>query len=120
MLGFSEKTQGWLSCKITAVMDDKWEIEWWDSSQADKIKDKTELHHFKAKKQDGGTRLQRKLGLGNATTARTRTDHKGSGVRRTNGMCQPGGVNEKMRDSGSANREQGPSMMCHFQREEEE
>jgi hypothetical protein len=25
-------------------MDDKWKIEWWDDSQTDKIKDKTELH----------------------------------------------------------------------------
>ena len=34
--------------KITAatVMDDKCQIEWWDGSQSDKIKDKTELHHF--------------------------------------------------------------------------
>jgi hypothetical protein len=32
--------------KITAAMDDKWQIEWWDGSQTDKIKDKTELHHF--------------------------------------------------------------------------
>jgi len=46
MLGFSEEAQGWLPCKITTVMDDKWQIEWWDGSQADKIKDKTELHHF--------------------------------------------------------------------------
>jgi hypothetical protein len=28
------------------VMDDKWKIEWWDGSQADKFKDKTELYHF--------------------------------------------------------------------------
>ena len=27
-------------------MDDKWQIEWWDGSQTDKIKDKTELHYF--------------------------------------------------------------------------
>jgi hypothetical protein len=43
MLGFSEETQGCLPCKITTLMDDKWQIEWWDDSQADKIKDKTEL-----------------------------------------------------------------------------
>jgi hypothetical protein len=45
-LGFSEEAQEWLPFKITEVMDDKWQIEWWDGSQADKIKDKTELHHF--------------------------------------------------------------------------
>jgi hypothetical protein len=45
-VGFSEEAQGWLPCKITTLMDDKWQIEWWDGSQTDKIKDKTELHHF--------------------------------------------------------------------------
>ena len=46
MLGFSEEAQGWIPCKVTAAMDDKWQIEWWDGSQTDKIKDKTELHHL--------------------------------------------------------------------------
>jgi hypothetical protein len=46
MLGYSEEVQGWLPCKITTVMDDKWQIEWWDGSHADKIKNKTELRHF--------------------------------------------------------------------------
>ncbi len=44
MLGYSEESQGWFPCKITTAMDDKWKIEWWDDSQTDKIKDKTELH----------------------------------------------------------------------------
>ncbi len=46
MLGFSEEVQGLFPCKITSVMDDQWQIEWWDDSQVDKIKDKTEFHHF--------------------------------------------------------------------------
>ena len=46
MLGFSEEAQGWLPCKITEVMEDKWQIEWWDDYQTDKIKDKTEFHHL--------------------------------------------------------------------------
>jgi hypothetical protein len=51
---------------------------------------------------------------------RTRTDHKGNGVHRTNGNCQPGGVNEKMRDVWNVIRDQGPSMRGHFPREKEE
>ena len=35
---------------------------------------------------------------------RTRTDHKGNGVRRTNGNSQSEGVNEKMQDVGTVIR----------------
>ena len=54
MLGFSEEAQGWLPCKITAVMDDKWQIEWWDGSQTDKIKDKKELPFLTSKERSEG------------------------------------------------------------------
>ena len=84
------------------------------------IRLRTKQSSTTSKKQVGGTRLQRKFWLGNATTAGTWTDHKDSDVHRTNGKCQPGGVNEKMRDVRSAHREQGPSMRDHFPREEEE
>jgi hypothetical protein len=70
------------------------------------------------KKQDGGTGSQRKLWRENVITVRTRTGHKGSGVRRTNGKCQPGEVNEKMRGARSVRRKEDPSMRDHFPKEE--
>ena len=88
MLGFSEEAQGWLPCKITTVMDDKWQIEWWDDSQSDKIKGKTEVHHF---------------------------EEAGWWYRITG---QTGGVNETMRGARSARRKEGPSMRDPFPKEE--
>ena len=71
------------------------------------------------KKQDGGTGSQRKLWHENVITSRTRTGHKGSGAHRTNGKCQSGGVNEKMRGARSSRRKQGPNMRDYFPKEEE-
>jgi hypothetical protein len=42
VLGFSEEAQGWIPCKITVAIEDKWQVEGWDGSQADKVKGKTE------------------------------------------------------------------------------
>ena len=70
------------------------------------------------KKQDGGTGSQRKLWHENVITVRTRTGHKGSDASRTNGKCQSGGVNEKMRGARSARRKEDPSMRDPFPKEE--
>jgi hypothetical protein len=97
-------------------MDDKWQIEWWDGSQADKIKDKIELYHFEEK--DGGTGSQGNLCHENVITDRTRTGHKVSGTHRTNGKCRAGGVNEKMRGARGARRKEVPSMRDVLPKEE--
>ena len=67
------------------------------------------------KKQDGG---KRKIWHENVITVRTRTGHKGSGTSRTNGKCQPGGGNEKMRGARSVRRKEDPIMRDHFPKEE--
>ncbi len=70
------------------------------------------------KKQDGDTGSQRKLWHENVITVRTRTGHKGSGTRRTNGKCHPGEVSEKMRGARSVRIKEDPSMRDHFPKEE--
>ena len=81
---------------------------------------RTKQRSTTSKKQVGGTRLQRKIWLGNDTTTGTWTDHKDSDVHKTNGKFQSGGVNEKMRDARNVYRDQGSNMRDHFPREEEE
>jgi hypothetical protein len=117
MLGFSEEAQGCLPCKITTVMDDKWQIEWWGTALK-VMRLRTKQSSTTLKKQDGGTGSQRKHWRENVITIRTRTGHKGSGVRRTNGKCQSGEVNEKMRGVRSVRRKEDPSMRDNFPKEE--
>ena len=114
MLGFNEEVQGRLPCKITTVMDDKWQTEWWDGSQSDKIKDKTDLHHFeeagwwyRITKKDLARKFLHCQNMdGSQGQYRTQDEWEMSVWRgqRENARCK--------------HRKKGPSMRDHFPKEE--